>query len=88
MTPDQFIQLLNLLEKIASKRLVITDAADWPILVVVGGALACVIGLMWRGLSSQITSLTVDIKDNRSKNERGHEALWAEIRQCRKDGGS
>jgi hypothetical protein len=63
MTPDQFNQLLQVLERIASKQYTITGAADWPILLVLGGLLVSVLGFMWHDLRGQLK----DHKDDTRK---------------------
>lgn len=78
MTPDQFKELLQVLERIASKQYTITGAADWPILLVLGGLLVSVLGFMWHDLRGQL-------KDHKDDNEKDIDLLWEEHRRCQKE---
>lgn len=75
MTPDQFKELLQVLERIASKQYTITGAADWPILLVLGGLLVSVLGFMWHDLRGQL-------KDHKDDNEKDIDLLWDQQRRC------
>jgi hypothetical protein len=78
MTPDQFNQLLQVLERIASKQYTITGAADWPILLVLGGLLVSVLGFMWHDLRGQL-------KDHKDDNEKDIDLIWEQQRRCQED---
>lgn len=75
MTPDQFRELLQVLERIASKQYTITGAADWPILLVLGGLLVSVLGFMWHDLRGQL-------RDHKDDNEKDIDLIWEQQRRC------
>lgn len=89
MTQDQIVELLTLLEKIATRPYTITGAADWQILVVISGVLACVIGLMWTDLKATIKENKSDWKEElRTHKEEGDKNinnLWDAMRKCQSD---
>jgi hypothetical protein len=87
MTAEQFAKLLEVLSKLAEKQhYTITGAADWPILVVVGGGclamLMAAIGCMWADLRSWIKEgreeWRGEIKEHKAENERDQKEYKAE----------
>jgi hypothetical protein len=78
MTADQFNLLLAALARLTEKPYTLTGAADWPILMVVGGALIAVISFMWVDLRSKIDG-------NKTDNEKSHDTLWLALRDCQHD---
>lgn len=89
MTPEQFAQLMALLEKLADRQYTITGAADWEILIIVMGVLASLVGFMWMDLRTTI-------KDNRGEwreeldrhkheSEKAVEQVWTAIKDCQGD---
>lgn len=78
MTPDQFTQLLTLLEKIASRQYTITGASDWPILLVIGGITLALIGAMW-------TDLRNNIKEQKTENKEERTLIWRAMKDCQDD---
>lgn len=93
MTDQQFIQLIALLEKVINKQFTITGAADWPLLVVLGGLIATLVStlvcLMWRDLKGSISSLKMDFKEElkayKEDNDKSHDIIWAEIKRIERD---
>lgn len=75
MTPEQFRVLVSLLERVLDRPYTLTDAADWPILIVVGSGLIALICFMWLDLRTVV-------KDNKTKAERDTEKLWDALRAC------
>jgi len=86
MNPEQFTQLLSLLEKLASRQFTIASAADWPILATVGGALVAVIAFMWMELRSVIKDHRGEWRDelekHREENEKDIKIIWDAYRDC------
>lgn len=95
---NQFLKLVELLDKSAGKSYTITGATDWPMFVAVGGIVIVLVGVMWRDLrsmmSNAITALTEsiqvyrkesrdDINALREENDKDHDALRAEINSVR-----
>jgi len=78
MTPEQFAQLLQALEKIATKPYTLTGAADWPLLLVLGGMLIGVIGAMWHDLRSQLG-------EHKKDNEKDIDTLFEVQRRCQEE---
>lgn len=70
------------IEKGVAESYTITGAADWPIIVVLGGVVIALIGFMW-------VDLKATMKDNRNEwkvdlsKETG--LLWSESRAIRKE---
>jgi len=90
MTPEQFSQLLDILNKISTNQpYTITGAADWPILVVVGGALIGIIVFMWMDLRASIKDGRVDwrdaLKKHEDENEKSFDMIWQAHRDCQAD---
>ena len=86
MNPEQFTQLLNLLERLAGKQWTIAGAADWPVLATVGGALVAVIAFMWMDLRSVIKDHRSEWKEALDKhsqeNEKDLGLVWNAYRDC------
>ena len=98
MTPDQIAKLLELLSRIADalaspRPYTLTGASDWPILLVVSGILALMIGLigalirlMWADLRANMREDRGEWKDavaEVKKDERvEHDLLWSALRDC------
>lgn len=74
LTQEQFQQLLIVLRQIADKQFTITQAADWPMLVAMGGMLAVLLGCMWMDLRGRFTA-----------NDREHDKLWQSQSDCQAD---
>lgn len=91
MTPAQFEELLNLLHDLAAKntQYTITGASDWPMLMVLGGILAGLIGFMWVDLRSKLTDHKVDFGKEldaiKAENKEGHDILWNAMRDCQNE---
>lgn len=89
MNPEQISQLLNLLERIAARNYTLTGAADWPILVAVGGLLIGIIGMMWADLRTSIKESRREwqeaMKEHRVENEKNSNILWEALRHCQDD---
>ena len=91
---DEIQQLVSALKTLAESmnhlgadKYTITGAADWPILMVMGGALVAIIGFMW-------VDLRATIKDHRGEweshlnrhcqdDKEALNLLWAETRDIR-----
>lgn len=71
MTTEQFTQLLIILQKIADKSYTLTGAADWPMLVAMGGMLVLLIGCMW-----------ADLRGKFAANDQEHNRLWRAHMDC------
>ena len=86
MNPEQFSQLLRLLEKIVSQQYTLTGAADWPILVIVGAAFSAVLGFMWRDLRTVIkdnrSEWKVELEKYKAENVKEHDNLWKAHYDC------
>lgn len=101
MTQEQIARLIELLTKIADtlsapKPYTITGASDWPVLLVVGGILAIMIGLIGGLIRLMWSDLRVSLRDNRTewkeavaelKHEEKveHDLLWSALRDCQGD---
>ncbi len=98
MDPDQFIHLMKVFEKLADRQFSISQATDWPLLVVGGGLLISLTGFMWRDLRSTMISkletMSIALKEYRdeareslqrlrNENDRDHDVLRAEIKEVR-----
>jgi len=96
MNPMQFSEFIEVLERLLARQYTITGAADWPLLLTIGGVLGAVlmmliaiIGFMWRDIRAVV-------KDNRGewreellrheeKNENAHKELWGALNAKRGD---
>lgn len=80
MTPEQIQQLIVALKEIATgpKSYTLTGAADWPLLVIVGGAVVALICFMWADLRSSI-------KDGRTEWKTEVDRVWQAMRECQDD---
>lgn len=79
MSPEQFNIFMSLLERLANRSYTLTDAADWPVLIVVGTALVGLICFMWLDLRSVV-------KDNKIEAKKDIETLWNALRTCQNNG--
>ena len=75
MTDQQFSELLAILRQIASQQYTITGAADWPILVALGGVILGLIAFMWVDLKSTI-------KGDKNDLSKDIDNLWQAHRDC------
>lgn len=75
MNTEQFAQLLQALEKIATKTYTLTGAADWPLLLVIGGLLVAVLGAMWHDLRTQLSV-------HKQDNEKDIDTIFEIQRRC------
>jgi len=86
MTPEQFTQLLVLLEKLAGKQFTIAGAADRNILATVGGALVAVLAFMWIDLRSAIKEhrgeWREELERHKAENEKDLKIVWDAHRDC------
>ena len=78
---DQLPQLIKALTKLAEglehsslTKYTITGAADWPILLVVGGLVVGMISFMWVDLKSTFT-------EHKKDNKGELDLVWAELRK-------
>ena len=82
LTPEQFGQLLSLLQKIADKPSTITGMQDWPMLVILfsmfGGISLLMIG---GGLGYILSKIETDRKENREEHAR----IWQSQADCQDD---
>lgn len=100
MSPEQFLQLLEFIEKLSNRPFAISNAADWPIIVIGGSVIISLVALMWRDLRTAVNyslkELSTSIKEYRAEskkeldefkkeNDKEHEALKAEIDELKKD---
>lgn len=101
MTPEQTAKLIELLSKIADalstpKPYTITGAADWPILLVVSGILAILIGLIGGMIRLMWSDLRLSMRDSKNEwreavaqakhdEEKEHDLLWSALRDCQGD---
>ena len=94
MNPDQVQQLLASLAKIAGELSVrqqytLTGAADWPILIVIGGILISLAAFMWVDLKSTIREHRGELREELTKHinddERDHEKIWKAFGDCQSD---
>lgn len=90
MTPEQFTRLLDVLEQLATmKQYTLTGAADWPILVVVGGLLIAAVGAMWADLRNSIREgrceWKQDLERHSEENRRSFDTVWRAHRECQED---
>lgn len=94
MNPQQIEELLKLLGRIADglskqQMYTLTGAADWPILLVVGGVMLGMIGFMWRDLGNKIESHRKDWKEalaaHIALDDKDHQLLWKAHRECQED---
>lgn len=93
MTPEQIKMLLEVLNKIAVNLnrgdYTITGAADWPILLVLGGMILAMVAFMWRDLRSVLRESKEDWRDklheHKSDNEKNFDLLWAAHRDCQSE---
>lgn len=93
MNVNQFSQLLTLLNQLVSNKYTITGAADWPILVIVGGSLIGVlialIGMMWSDLRTTMKDHKGDWQVALTKHEiadsKELEKLWSAMQHYQEE---
>ena len=89
ITPEQFSQLLAALRMLADKSYTISGAADWPMLLTLGGLLLAAVAAMWADLRSKLidhrTVATTELKELKAENEKGHDMIWEAMRACQDD---
>lgn len=89
MTPDQFSQLMDLLEQMVNKQYTLTGAADWELLVLLGGMLTAAIAAMWIDLKGTIKDNRGELREELLKHvvndERDHERIWSAMKDCQSD---
>lgn len=74
MAPEQFQQLLVVLQKIADKPYTLTGAADWPMLMAMGGMVSALVLLMW-----------CDLRGQMGENKKEHARIWQAQADCQDD---
>lgn len=82
LSPEQWTQLLSLLQKIADRPDTITKMQDWPMLVTVTGMFGGVMLLMIGGGIGYILST---IERDRRENKEDHDKLWKSQADCQDD---
>lgn len=90
MTDAQMAALIAVLKEIAVERpYTITGAADWGMLLVVGGLLVAAVGAMWLDLKNTITNQKIDsTKENerlRTELNERIDTLWKAHEDCQRD---
>jgi hypothetical protein len=96
MTSEQIAQLLKLIERIADRPFTITQATDWPMVVVFFGIFSLAIGLFWRDVGLRIDSIkeivkefkVIDCKEHetlKKEFERGDQLIWDAMKDCQAD---
>jgi hypothetical protein len=89
MTPEQFNQLLELLEKMADRTYTLTGAADYPILLALCSVFLALGAFMWVDLKNTIKENKSEWRDeldkHREDNERGHDLIWSAMKDCKAD---
>lgn len=88
--PDgQFAQLLTALNRIADRQFTISEAADWPLAIILLGALGILVGLMWKDMKAAIAGLQNSMIDQRKETkddvavvEKQLAELWRVLRMC------
>lgn len=89
MTPEQFARLLDLIEKVADRQYTITGAADWQILVIIGGILVTLLGFMWVDLRTTIKEhrgeWRVEMDKHKAESEKAIDQVWDAIHSCQSD---
>lgn len=91
ITPAQFEQLIHALQSLAEtpSTYTITGAADWPMLLVIGGLLLSAIAMMWADLRSKLSNnksdIDKEISELKANNTRSHDLIWEAMRNCQED---
>lgn len=96
MTQEQISQILRLLEQIANRPFTITQATDWPMVVVFFGIFGIAIGLFWRDVGMRIDAVKEKINEFKNDDCRAHDLIkaefekadgiiWAAMRDCQAD---
>lgn len=82
LSPEQWTQLLSLLQKIADKPDTITKMQDWPMLVTVTGLFGGILLLVIGGCIGYLFSRIDKAHD---ENVADHKAIREEIKDCQDD---
>lgn len=85
MTQDQVLLLLKLLEKIADRQFTITQATDWPLIVVFASIMVSMVVFFRQDLKRQFDDIKEIIKTTKNEDEKQHDLIWAEIRSCQEE---
>lgn len=89
MTTEQFAKLIEAISQLSSKSYTLTSAADWPILVTVGGILFTMIVMMWTDLKNTIKDHRGEwqhaIDRHTAENEKEIKIIWDAMRECQSD---
>ena len=80
---------MEVLKKLADKQYTISGAADWDMLLAIGGLLMLAIAAMWADLRSKLTEqrnmATSDIHEFKATNKGEHDTIWEAMRACQDD---
>ena len=82
MTPEQIIQLLRLLERIADRQFTITQATDWPMVYVLVTILVVAMGLFQRDIGKRFEGIRDLIKEFKINDEKSHDTIRAEFEKA------
>lgn len=97
---EQFTQLLAALKGMGPQQYTITGAADWPMLLVIGGMLVGAVAMMWADLRSKLSTHQTDLRaeladlkttnakehdDMKKANTKSNDDIWAAMRDCQDD---
>ena len=81
MDQEQVQQVIAALKEISigtTKSYTLTGAADWPLLVIVGGTVVALICFMW-------ADLRASIRDGRTEWKTEIDRVWQAMRECQDD---
>ena len=87
---DALIRALSGISSSLSKRdYTITGAADWPILLILGGLILSLVAFMWRDLRTVWNDSRTDwrekILEHKIENDKNFDLIWAAHRDCQND---
>jgi len=88
--PDgQYTQLLAVLNRIADRQFTISEAADWPLAVILLGALAVLVSWMWKDMKKSFSDIQTgmvehrkEVKGDISRIELQVDEMWRTLRIC------